>query len=159
MSGLDLLVALIIAVGLVGILLPMLPGSWLVGGAILVWAGERAATAGWVVAAIAVGWLVAGAVGSYVVPGRRLKAAGIPTSTLLVAGLLGIAGFFVVPVIGVVLGFVLGIYLAELSRLRSRTLAWPVTKNALRAVFQSIAIELTAALLATLTWVAGVLLT
>jgi uncharacterized protein YqgC (DUF456 family) len=37
-SGLEFLVALAIAVGLVGIVVPVLPGSVLVLGAILVWA-------------------------------------------------------------------------------------------------------------------------
>ena len=46
MTGVELLVALAIAVGLVGILVPVLPGSVLVLAAILVWAWEvGAATA------------------------------------------------------------------------------------------------------------------
>ena len=48
MTGVEILVALAIAVGLVGVLLPVLPGSLLVLAAILVWAldvGSRAALA------------------------------------------------------------------------------------------------------------------
>ena len=52
----------------------------------------------------------------YVVPGRRLKENGIPNSTLLLGGVLGVVGFFVIPVVGLLVGFVLGVYLAELNR-------------------------------------------
>ena len=55
----------------------------------------------------------------YAVPGRRLKEVGIPTSTLLLGAVLGVVGFFVIPVVGLPIGFVLGIYLAELSRVGS----------------------------------------
>ena len=37
MTGLEVLVALVIAVGLVGVIVPVLPGSLLVLGAVLVW--------------------------------------------------------------------------------------------------------------------------
>ena len=57
-----------------------------------------------------------GVVVKYVVPGRRLKAAGVPTSTLLLGAALGVVGFFVIPVVGLLVGFVLGVYLAELRR-------------------------------------------
>lgn len=151
----DALVAVAIMIGLVGILLPVLPGTLLVWAAILVWALEVSRGAGWVVFAVGTAFLAAGAVVKYVVPGRRLHTRGVPTSTLVAGGLLGAIGFFVVPVVGLVLGFVLGIYLAELARVGSHE-AWPATKHALKAVGLSIAIELTAALLATATWVVGV---
>ena len=111
------LVALAIAVGLVGILVPVLPGSILVLAAILVWAlCTSAAPTAWVVFAVAAALLVAGAVVKYAVPGRRLKDAGIPASTQWVGAALGVVGFFVVPVVGLFLGFVLGVYLAEHRR-------------------------------------------
>ena len=81
----------------------------------------------------------------YVVPGRRLKENEIPTSTLLLGGVLGVVGFFVIPVIGLVVGFVLGVYLAELNRVGVDR-AWPATMHALKAVGLSILIELVASL-------------
>jgi len=57
-----------------------------------------------------------------------------------------------VPVVGLVLGFVLGVYLAERARL-GRDGAWPSTRTALGAVGWSILIELAAGLLATAVWV------
>ncbi|MEO5652359.1 MAG: DUF456 domain-containing protein [Marmoricola sp.] len=158
MTGTELLVALAIAVGLVGIVIPGLPGSLLVLGAVLVWALDIATGTGWVVFAVAASFVALGSLAKYVVPGRRLKTAGIPTSTLLLGGLLGVVGFFVVPVIGLVLGFVLGVYLSELRR-QGRERAWPATVHALKAVGLSLLIELTSTLLASATWVVGVVVT
>jgi len=158
MTGPEILVALAIAVGLVGVLVPMLPGSLLVGAAILAWAAERGGSTAWVVAVIALGLLVTGAVVKYLVPGRRLQRAGVPTGTLLAGAVLGVVGFFVVPVVGLPLGFVLGVYLAEWRRLDHRS-AWPSTLHALKAVGLGLAIELGFGILAAATWAVGVVLT
>lgn len=158
MTGAEVLVSIAVAIGIVGVLVPVLPGSLLVLGAILVWALEVGTGTGWAVFAVATAFLAAGAVVKYVVPGRRLKLEGIPNSTLLVGGALGVVGFFVIPVVGLVLGFVLGVYLAELRRL-GRAAAWPATKRALMAAGLSVLIELTACLLAAATFAVGVVVT
>ena len=158
MSGLELLVAVAIAVGIAGIIVPVLPGTILVLGAVLVWALDIGTTTAWTVFAVSTLLLVAGSVVKYLVPGRRLKTAGVPNRTLLVGALLGFVGFFVIPVVGMFIGFVLGIYVAERARVGG-ALAWPSTKGALRAVGASILIELAAAVLAAGVWVAGVVVT
>ena len=160
MSAVEVLVAVVIAVGLAGILVPVLPGgSLLIGAAVLGWAVWQGSALAWIVLSVAVVVLIAGVVVKYAVPGRRLKEVGVPLSTQLAGAVLGIVGFFVVPVVGVVLGFVLGVFLAELRRLRSGSAAWVSTKHALRAAGLSILIELCAGVLATATWVAGVVAT
>ena len=83
---------------------------------------------------------------------------GVPASTQWAGAALGVVGFFVVPVVGLFLGFVLGVYLAEYRRV-GRASAWPSTRHALKAVGLSILIELVAGVAATLVWVAGVLAT
>ena len=158
MSGLEVLVALAIAVGMVGILVPILPGSVLVLAAILVWAWELGGATAWVVFGVAAVVLVAGGIVKFLVPNRRLKEVGIPASTQWIGAALGVVGFFVVPVVGLFIGFVLGVYLAEHRRLGAQA-AWPSTKHALKAVGLSILIELAAGVVATVVWVAGVLLT
>jgi uncharacterized protein YqgC (DUF456 family) len=157
-SATEFLVAVAIAVGIAGIIVPVLPGTILVLVAILVWAVEVGTTTGWAVFAVCALLLVVGSVVKYLVPGRQLKTAGVPNRTLLVGALLGFIGFFVIPVIGMFIGFVLGVYLAERARVGG-ALAWPSTKGALRAVGASILIELVAALLAAAAWVAGVVAT
>ena len=158
MSPVEVLVALVIAVGLVGILVPVLPGSVLVLGGVLAWAWSVGGATAWAVFALVAVLLVAGTVVKYLVPGRRLKDAGIPASTQWIGAGVGIVGFFVVPVVGLFIGFVLGVYLAEYRRVGSAA-AWPSTKHALRAVGLSILIELAAALVATFVWIAGVIAT
>ena len=158
MSALEILVALAIAVGIAGIIVPVLPGTILVLGAILVWALEIGTSTAWTVFAVAALFLVGGSVVKYLVPGRRLKASGVPNRTLLVGALLAFIGFFVVPVVGLLIGFVLGIYLAERARVGAAQ-AWPSTTAALKAVGVSILIELVAACLAAVAWVVGVVLT
>jgi uncharacterized protein YqgC (DUF456 family) len=72
MSGTEVLVALAIAVGVVGVVVPVLPGSLLVLGAILVWAWNVGGGTAWAVFAVATVFLALGAVVKYVVPGRLL---------------------------------------------------------------------------------------
>lgn len=158
MSVTEIVVALAILVGLVGILVPILPGGILILVAILVWATQLGGVTAWVVFAVAATFLVLGSVVKYVVPGRRLKDAGIPSSTQWTGVALGAVGFFVIPVVGLFLGFVAGVYLAERRRL-GPVAAGPSTRAALRAVGLSLLIELAAAVLAAATWVVGVAVT
>ena len=158
MDSPDLLAGVVIAVGLVGIVVPVLPGTLLIGLAVLAWAVSVSDALGWTLAAAALGVLVLGTVVKYAVPGRQLRTRGVPSSTLLAGGLLGLVGFFVVPVVGLVLGFVLGVYLSEARRLGSES-AWPATKAALKAVGLSILIEVAAGLVASSLWLAGAVAT
>lgn len=158
MTLIEVLVAVAIAVGLVGILVPILPGSVLILGAVLVWAIDLGSTAAWVVFAVVTTLLALAAVVKYVVPGRQLKTAGVPSTTLWIGAGFALVGFFVIPVVGIFIGFVLGVYVAERRRVGSDA-AWPSTKHALRAVGLSILIELVAGVLAAGVWVAGVVVT
>ena len=45
----------------------------------------------------------------------------------------GIIGFFVIPVVGIIVGFLLGVFLAEWIRVRSLREAWPTTVTAMKA--------------------------
>lgn len=155
MSSFDVVVALVIAVGVVGILVPVLPGSLLVLVAVLAWAAHTGGAVAWTVLAVVTTVLALGGVVKYVVPTRRLQEVGVPASTQWAGAALAVVGFFVVPVVGLVLGFVLGVYAAEHRRVGA-ALARPTTLAALRAVGLSLLIELVAALLAAGVWVAGV---
>ncbi|WP_083275720.1 DUF456 domain-containing protein [Pseudonocardia sp. HH130630-07] len=155
MTGLAVLAGLMIVLGLAGIVLPVLPGPLLIVGGVAVWAIPRGDSVGWWVLGIAVAVTVLGQVAKYLLPGRRLKASGVPTRTLLAGLVLGVVGFFVVPVVGLFLGFVLGVWLAELVRLPDSATAWRSAREALAAVGWSILIELAAGMLATAVWIGG----
>lgn len=151
--------AILILVGIAGIVVPVVPGLLVAMLGVLLWASETGGTTAWTFFFVCLAIYLAGVVVQYLVPGRRLKRQGIQTSTLLLAMLLGIVGLFVIPVIGFFVGFVLGIYLVEHGRSRDRTQAWARTKHALRAVALSMGIELCAGLAIATTWVVGVLAT
>ncbi|AKS31727.1 DUF456 domain-containing protein [Mycolicibacterium goodii] len=153
------LVALAIAVGLIGIVVPVLPGGLLVFGAIAVWAIIERTAAAWVVLGVAAALFLAAEVIKYLWPVRRMRAAEVSTMSLVAGGVLGIVGFFVIPVVGLVLGFVAGVYLAELGARREHRRAWASTVHALKGVALSMGVELTGALLATIAWVVGVVVT
>ncbi len=154
MTVTELVVGLVVLVGLVGVVVPLLPGTLLVAGAVVVWAIDDGSVTAWVCTGVALALLAVGVVVKYAVPGKRLKGSGVPTSTLLVGGLVAIVGFFIIPVLGAFVGFVLGVYAAEVRRLGSRQ-AWPATRSALGAVGLSVLIELVAALLAAAVWLGG----
>ncbi len=152
-----ILVAIAIAVGLAGILFPLLPGTLLIWAAIAVWAYLEHTTVSWVVLGIATAVLGAGILVKYLWPARRMKAADVSGRTLAAGAVLGIVGFFVIPVAGLLVGFVLGVYLAELVQRRDQRRAWASTVHAVKGVALSVGVELVAALIAAAAWVVGVL--
>jgi uncharacterized protein YqgC (DUF456 family) len=157
-TAINLIAGLAIALGVIGVVVPVVPGlllSWL---GVVFWAflGDAGGGVKWVVVVVATLVAVIGAGIKYLVPGRRLKSAGVPNSALLAGGVLGLIGFFVVPVVGLILGFVLGIYLVEHARLGPGQ-AWPSTKQALAAVGLAMLIEFTAALAVAVVWVFGLI--
>ena len=156
----EALIAVACVVGIVGTILPVLPGSLLIGGADRALGRRRGRGGG-----LDHGRrrrprcslpATCSRCGSR---GAACRAAGIPTRTLVAGGLLGIVGLFVVPVVGLPLGFVLGVYLAERVRLPSHADAWPSTVEAMKGTGLSVLIGLVAAVLATGIWAAVALTT
>jgi uncharacterized protein YqgC (DUF456 family) len=151
------LAAVLVAVGIVGIALPVLPGLVLVVAGVAVWAVPRGDAVAWTVLGIVVAIAVIGSVAKYLLPGRALRESGVPGRTIAAGAVLGVIGFFVIPVLGLFIGFVLGVYLAELARLGGHDTAWPSTRQALAAVGWSIVIEMATGLLAAAVWVGALI--
>jgi uncharacterized protein YqgC (DUF456 family) len=156
-TTIDVIAGIVIAFGIVGVVIPVLPGlllSWL---GVLLWALlSGAGQLRWVVLAIATAVAVVGAAIKYLLPSRRLKSVGVPNSALFAGGVLGLIGFFVVPVVGVVIGFVLGVYLVERVRLGPGR-AWPSTREAITAAGLAMLIEFTTSVAVAVVWVFGLL--
>jgi uncharacterized protein YqgC (DUF456 family) len=151
------LVGVVIFAGILGIVIPVLPGAILSLAAILVWALEEQSATGWIVLSAAVVLIGASQVVKYIVPERRLRESGVPRRSMVVGVLLGILGFFVIPVIGMFVGFPVGVYLSERQRLGTHDPAWTSTKHALRATGLSILIEFVGTSLAAAVWLVAVL--
>ncbi|WP_313490349.1 DUF456 domain-containing protein [Dermacoccus nishinomiyaensis] len=144
--------ALLVAVGIAGLIVPVLPGLACVVLGVLVWAIGQSSTAAWVVFAVACVLAVAGYVVQVLVPGRQLSRGGVARRSNIVGLVCAVVGVFVVPVIGLLLGFVIGVFLAESARLRDRTQAWAATRVAIRAALTSVGIELAAAVTIAVGW-------
>ena len=146
------IVGLIIGLGLGGALTQIYPGPAIVLAAVAVWAFMTGGTAAWVVLAVSAVAVVVTSAGKYVLVGRRLQRAGVPGASLLVGGLVGMAGFFLVPVVGLPIGFTLGVYLWELVRgtdqVGARAAAW----EAVKAQGLAILFELGGCLVAAAAW-------
>lgn len=155
----NVLVALAMLVGTVGIVVPVLPGLFIVWAASLVWALERQSGTGWAVLAVTTLAYGVGLALQYLVPGRRLRRAGIATRHMALALVAGVVGFFVIPVIGAPIFFVGAIYLLERVIHRDAARAKATTVQALRAVATNIGIELATAFAIMTVWLVGVFLT
>jgi uncharacterized protein YqgC (DUF456 family) len=151
------LVGLAIATGVVGVVVPVLPGALLAWAAIAVWAFAVGSARAWVVLGVATAAIGLAQVVKILVPGRRLRDAGVPRRSIVAGLALGVVGFFLIPFVGLFIGFPLGVYLEELRRLRGHEPAWRSTRAALHAIGLSIVIELSATMLSAGAWLAAVL--
>jgi uncharacterized protein YqgC (DUF456 family) len=151
------LLALVMLVGLVGVVVPLLPGTALVLAAGVAWAAlvVDGGTTRWLVVAVMAALFLVGLVLKYALPGRQL-AGSLPRRTLLLGAVGAGVGFVLLPPLGLLLGGVLGVYVAEAQRHRAG--AWRSTVQVLRAVGIGILAELTAGVLMIATWLVGVVL-
>ncbi|WP_324649669.1 DUF456 domain-containing protein [Georgenia sp. H159] len=146
----EAIVLIVVIIGLVGAVVQVVPGGgFLVGAAVVVWAVVTGGQVGWTVGIIAAVAVVAAEVGKYLLAGRYLGKGGVPTRTLVIGAAAGVVGFFVIPVIGLPIGFVAGVYAAESARVRNQREARRSTGLAMRAVGLAILVELSGALIAT----------
>lgn len=155
----EVLVGIVILAGLAGTIVQILPGSFLVLGAVLVWAIVTGGQVAWTVFAVAAVAVLIAAVVKYVVAGKFMVRQDVPASTMWWGGAAGIVGFFVIPVVGLLIGFLAGVWIAELVRRRNAVRAWRATVVALKAAGISIVVELFGGLVATGAWIVGLILT
>ncbi len=147
---------LLIFVGSVGIIIPVLPGSILIAVSLLAWALAVGQPIGWLVFAVGLVFLLAGMLSGAVLTGRTMKKRQIPGRSVVAGLLLGAIGFFVVPVLGLLIGFALGLFLSELARQRRFRPAVSSRLAALKATGLGILAEFGFAVIAGSTWIVGV---
>ncbi|GGL81950.1 membrane protein [Streptomyces fumigatiscleroticus] len=155
----DLLWAgLVILLGLCGVLLPGVPGSWLVWAGVLWWALKDPRPLAWaVLVGATVVLLLSGAV-RWTLPRRRLRAGGVPRRVTAYAAAGTLAGFVLLPVVGAVPGFLGGVYLAERHRLGGHGEAVAALRTAMRSGGADLLAELFACLLVAAAWLGVVVL-
>jgi uncharacterized protein YqgC (DUF456 family) len=151
-----LLVGLVILLGLCGVLLPAMPGSWLVWAAVMWWAlKDTQPVAWWVLVGATVLLLLSQAV-RWALPPRRLRPSGTNRRMLVYAGTGSMLGFVLVPVLGAIPGFLAGVYLFERLRLGRRADAVASLRTVMRSGGSSILAELFACQLIAAAWVGAV---
>ena len=145
-----------IVVGVTGTIIPVLPGSFLIGLSLLAWAiWGGAGTTGWVVFGIGIVFVVAGMAASAVLTGRKLRQHSIPGRSVVAGLVLGVVGMFIIPVVGLFVGFAAGLLLSELHRTREFGTAVASSWAALKATGLGMIAEFGLACLAASTWVIG----
>jgi len=156
-TGVVVLVGLVMAIGLIGTMLPLLPGLPIIWGAALVYGlVTEFGAAGWIAFAAITALAVAGMVAGFVLPHRRAAAGGAPASTVAAGVGLGVIGFFVIPVVGLPLGAIAGVMLAEHARTHDWQAAWTTTKNLVIGFGIGVLVEFAAGLAMIACWVAWV---
>jgi uncharacterized protein len=146
-------VAVVMALGLAGTVVPLVPGL------ILIWAAALGygflvgfGTAGLIGMTLITALLVVGTTAKYVLARRGAGATGAPRSTITAAALLGLVGFFVVPVVGFPLGAAIGIFIAERHRLGDSSAAWASTKRVLAGFGRGALVEMGAGVCMIVCW-------
>ncbi|WP_392750462.1 DUF456 domain-containing protein [Streptomyces sp. LN590] len=150
-------VGLVILLGLVGVLVPGVPGQAMVWAAVLWWALTERTPAAWGVLIGATALLLLNQALKPLLRPRRPRESGAPRKTLMLGGIAGIVGFFVLPVVGGIVGYVGAVYGAERLRLGSGGAARASLRSVMRANGYSVLVELFTCLLVTGTWLVAVI--
>jgi uncharacterized protein len=159
-SNLVPLLALVMAVGAIGTIVPLLPGLALIWGAGLVYGlAEGFGAVGVAAFAVMTALAIAAAVAGWVVPKRRATGAGASRRSVWLGILAAVVGFFVVPVVGLPLGGVLGIYVGEHMRTHDPGAAWATTRATITGFGVAALVQLAAALAMIAVWALWVVAT
>ena len=148
------LVAVIMVIGLAGTVLPILPGVWLIWAAAVgygVFSGFG--VAGWIVMTVITALAGAGTAASFYLPQRRASSVGVPWWGQVAAVACAIAGFFLIPVVGAPVGFVVGILAVTLLRERHVREALAATWATLKSMLLASGLQFTAGMAMMALWV------
>ena len=148
---------LLLVVALVGTVYPVLPGSLIAIVTLLAWALILGSWEAWVAGAIGALIAAAGWSASYVLTGRKLKEQQVPGRSILVAVVAGIVGLFLIPVVGLFVGFAGGLFLSEYARGGDLQSATRSSAEALKAMGLGMLVEFFMVALAGSVWTIGVI--
>ena len=146
-----------LAVAAIGTVYPVLPGSLIAIIALIAWAAVMGSWAAWTVGVIgaliaAVGWSA-----SWVLTGSKLKERQIPKRSIAIAIVAGIVGMFIIPLVGLFVGFAAGLFVSEMVRHRDHRAALSTSGATLKAAGTGILIEFGMVCLAGSVWAVGVI--
>ena len=148
---------LLLAVAAIGTVYPVLPGSLLAIVTLIAWAWIIGSPEAWTVAVIGavicgVGWSA-----SAVLTGRKLRQQQIPKRSIAVAVVSAVVGMFLIPVVGLFVGFGAGLLASEYARRRDFRAALDSSVATLKATGLGILVEFGLVCLAASVWMIGVI--
>jgi uncharacterized protein YqgC (DUF456 family) len=147
----------LLVVSAVGVLYPVLPGSPIAIVTLLVWAAVVGSWTAWIFAIIGALLCVGGWSASYVLTGRRLRQLEVPWWSVAIAALAGVVGMFLIPVVGIFVGFAVGLLLSEAVRHRDLGRAVHHSLETLKAMGKGVLAEFALLCAAAAVWSAGVI--
>jgi hypothetical protein len=155
--AITIIAGVLLVVAAVGVVYPVLPGSLIAIVALIVWAVVVGSWAAWVAAIVgallcAVGWSA-----SAVLTGRRLRQLEVPGWSIAVAFAAGVAGMFLIPVVGLFVGFAVGLLVSEAARHKDVRRAFHYSFETLKAMGTGVLVELGMLCVAAAVWSAGAL--
>jgi len=148
---------LLLAIAAIGTVYPVLPGSLLAIVTLIAWAWIMGSPAAWTAAVIGSLIATAGWSASTVLTGRKLKQQQIPKRSIAVAMVSAVVGMFLIPVVGLFVGFAAGLLASEYVRRRDFRSALESSVETLKATGIGVLVEFGMVCLAGSVWMIGVI--
>lgn len=147
------LVGIVIAVGIAGVILPILPGVWLIWAAAVVY-GFLVGFDGWAWPALTsiTALAAAGTAIIYYLPARKTGEVGMPRWGQLLVAVAAVIGFFVIPIVGAIVGVIVATLFVALVVERDLGNAGSTAWAMLVAILKASAIQLAIALTMAVVW-------
>lgn len=150
--------ALLMVTGLIGVFVPVLPGLLFMLTVAVVYGLVVGFGAGGIAAITIIAVLAAcGVVVGFVLPKRAAEAAGAARRSQLFGVFGAVVGFFVIPVVGLPVGALLGLLLGEYLDKRDLGVAWTATVSLARGLGLSALVQFGIGFLMLITWSAWAL--
>lgn len=148
---------LAIVVGIVGTLVPVLPGLLFAWAAVLVFGLiDGFGPIGWAAFVGTTGLLILGTYLGLRIPQRDAASQGLSLWDQLFAAALAIIGAFVIPVIGIPIGFALGVFLTQLRHTPKLRFAWKATVRTLKSLGKATLVQAACGMGILVLWIAWV---
>jgi uncharacterized protein YqgC (DUF456 family) len=149
---------ILLAVAVFGSVYPVLPASLVALVTLIVWGWVLGSAASWTAAVIGALLICVGWSARALLTGRMLKKRHIPRGSILVAVLAGVVGMFVIPLVGLFVGFAAGLFVSEYVRQGDFQSALRSSVEALKATGVGMLVEFGTVSLAASVWMIGVII-
>lgn len=137
-----IVVGLVILVGVAGTFLPVLPGLFLVWSSVLAYGLLVGfGVVGWIAVAVVTGLLAFGLYLNVRIPQKSAAESGLGIAAQVFGLALALIGFFIVPVVGFPLGFVLGVYVVRYRKTGNAADAWASTVKSIASIIRASAAQ------------------